>query len=56
MVHQLRTDCLKAAGIWGAGGGREVNVETDGEDGMEEERMMESQVEDARLELLRHRG
>jgi hypothetical protein len=50
LVHQLRTECLNAEGICGAGGGREVSVETDGEDGIEEERMMLSQDEDARLE------
>ena len=31
--HQLRRDCLNAEGIWGAGGGREVSVETEGDEG-----------------------
>lgn len=32
LVHQLRTDWVNAEGIWGAGGGKEVSTETDGEE------------------------
>lgn len=48
--HQLRRDCLNAEGIWGAGGGREVSVDTEGDEGTEEGEQEEERMANASLE------